>query len=120
MYKGADVYAKLKYARTSVKKGRPVAELIRGKDVTSAKVLLAFHQSKVAKIFLKVLKSAEANAINNSKLSKADLYVADAQIYPGPIMKRARIVARSRTNPIQKKTSHVVVGLSGRDRKGKK
>ena len=117
MYKDADVYAKLKYARTSTKKAGPVAELIRGKDVHEAKVILAFHQSKAAKMLLKVLKSAEANAINNSKLNGANLYVSDVQIFAGPTIKRGRIVARSRTNPILKRTSHVVVGLSERNSK---
>jgi large subunit ribosomal protein L22 len=117
MYKDAEVYAKLKYARTSCKKARTVAELIRNKSVQDAKVLLAFHQSKIAKLFLKVLKSAEANALNNAKLAKADLYVSDAQIYAGPTIKRGRIVARSRMNPILKRTSHVVVGLSTKGKK---
>ncbi len=121
MYKDADVYAKLKYARTSVKKSRVVAELIRGKTIEEAKKILAFHQSKAAGMFLKVLKSAEANAVNNSKLSKDSLVVSDAQIYEGPTMKRGRIVARSRMNPILKRSSHVVVGLSaGEVVKGKK
>ncbi len=112
MYNNAEVYAKYKYARTSVKKSRTVAELIRGLPVKQAKVLLAFHQSKPAKLFLKVLRSAEANAVNNHGLNPAELVVADAQVYPGPTMKRGRIVAHSRTNPILKRTSHIVVGLS--------
>ncbi|MBD3366086.1 50S ribosomal protein L22 [candidate division WWE3 bacterium] len=113
----AQVYAKYKGARTSVKKARTVADLIRGKDLKDAKVTLAFHQSKAANLFLQVLKSAEANAVNNNKLNPATLYVADAQVSPGPTMKRARIVAYSRVNPILKRTAHLVVGLSEKENK---
>jgi large subunit ribosomal protein L22 len=113
----ADVYAKHKYARTTVKKSRAIADLIRGKDLEEAKVLLSFHPSKAAKLFLKVLKSAEANAINNEKLNPANLFVEDAQVSSGPTMKRGRIVAYSRTNPILKRTAHLVVGLSERSTK---
>jgi len=113
----AKVYAKSKYVRTSTKKARVVVGLIRGLDLEEAKVLLAFHQSKAAKLLLSVLKSAEANAVNNSKMNAANLYVQDAQVSPGPTLKRARIVARSRTNPILKRTSHLVVGLSERNSK---
>jgi len=112
MHKDSQVYAKLKNARTSVKKSRVVAELIRGLPVLEAKKVLSFHGSKAAKIFLRVLKSAEANAINNTKLSQDSLFVSDAQVYAGPTMKRGRIVARSRLSPILKRTSHIVVGLS--------
>ncbi len=115
--KKAQVYAKNKYARTTVKKARVIADMIRGKDLEDAKVTLAFHQSKAADLFLETLKSAEANALHNNKLNPANLYVEDAQVSPGPTMKRARIVARSRVNPILKRTAHLVVGLSERENK---
>ena len=64
---------------------------------------------------MQVLKSAEANAVHNEKMNPAQLFVKDAQVSPGPTMKRARIVARSRVNPILKRTAHLVVGLSRKE-----
>lgn len=108
----AEVYARHKNARVSPQKARLVAGLIRGMDLKEAKLTLSFHNSKSAKMLLKVLKSAEANAVNNSGLNPANLYVQDAQVSKGTVMKRYRIVARSRINPILKKSSHLVIGLS--------
>jgi len=113
----AEVYAKSKYIRTSTKKAKVAADLIRGLGIEEAKVLLVFHQSKAARLLLNVLKSAEANAVNNLKMNAANLYIKDAQVSPGPTLKRARIVARSRTNPILKRTSHLLIGLSERNSK---
>jgi len=113
----AEVYAKSKYIRTSTKKAKVAADLIRGLSIEEAKVLLVFHQSKAARLLLDVLKSAEANAVNNLKMNAANLYIKDAQVSPGPTLKRARIVARSRTNPILKRTSHLLIGLSERNSK---
>ena len=113
----AEVYAKSKYIRTSTKKAKVAADLIRGLGIEEAKVLLVFHQSKAARLLLDVLKSAEANAVNNLKMNAANLYIKDAQVSPGPTLKRARIVARSRTNPILKRTSHLLIGLSERNSK---
>jgi large subunit ribosomal protein L22 len=115
MYKNAEVYSKYKYATIAPKKVKAVIELVRGKDLKEAKVILAFHQSKAAKMILKTLKSAEANAVNNNKLSVNNLYISDAQVSAGPTSKRAHIVARSRVNPILKRTSHIVVGLSQKE-----
>ena len=108
----AQVYAKYTGVAISPKKVIPVAEMIRGKFLEEAKIILAFHQTKVGEVLLKTLVSAEANAVSNSKLNKAKLYVADAQISSGPVAKRGRIVARSRLNPILKRTSHILIGLS--------
>lgn len=109
------VFARSRYVRTSVKKSFAVANLIRGKSLEEAKKILTFHGSKAGEILLKTLKSAELNAINNSKLSRKDLYVSEAYVNEGPLMKRRRIVARSRFSPILKRTSHVVIGLSSRE-----
>ncbi len=115
MYRNADVYAKYKYASISPKKVKSVIDLIRGKDLEEAKVLLTFHKSKAAEMILKTLRSAEANAINNKRMSANELYISDAQVSAGPTAKRARIVARSRINPILKRTSHIVIGLSQKE-----
>ncbi|HSX39486.1 MAG TPA: 50S ribosomal protein L22 [Candidatus Saccharimonadales bacterium] len=108
----ATVYAKTKNVRISPKKVAPVMNLVRNKSLTEAKILLSFDRSKAAKLVLKTLKSAEANAKHNLSLNPANLYVADLQVSGGTTIKRMRIVARGRTSPILKRTSHFIVGLS--------
>lgn len=110
----AQVYAKHISARISPKKIGPVTDLIRGKDLTDAKVALTFDPTKGATMLLKVLKSAEANAKNNAKLDMNSLYVSDVWVGPGAMIKRGRIVAKSRISPILKRTAHIYVGLSER------
>jgi large subunit ribosomal protein L22 len=110
----AQVYAKHLKARISPKKVAPVMDLIRGKGVNEAKVILSFDSTKSAALLLKVLKSAEANAKNNNKLDPEKMFVSEAWVGAAAMIKRMRIVARSRTNPILKRTSNIYLGLSER------
>lgn len=57
----------------------------------------------------KLLKSAEANAVNNFGLDAEKLYVADAYANQGPVLKRMQPVSRGRGNRINKRTSHITV-----------
>jgi len=108
----AAVYAKQKSVGISPKKVAIVLDLVRGLAVKDAERILMFDDTKAAKITLKVLKSAFANAKNNLKLNEEDLYVSEIRVDGGRAFKRGRIVARSRTSPILKRTSHITVGLS--------
>ncbi len=108
------VYAKYKSARISAKKVAPVLDLVRGKGVHDARVILAFDPSKAAKMALKVLNSALANAQNNLKLVESNLYVSELHVSGGTTMKRGRPGSRLRFRPILKRTSHLIVGLSER------
>lgn len=114
------VYAKHLGARISPKKVAPVADLIRGKGVTDAKVILTFDTTKGSDMILKVLKSAEANAKHNNQLVNDKLFVSEVWVGPGQTMKRGRIVAKSRMSPILKRTSNIYVGLSERETKSSK
>lgn len=110
----SQVYAKHKTARTSVKKVAPVMDLVRGKNLADARRILQFSKTKASDLILKVLESAVANARNNMSLNEKDLFVSDIYASEGLTMKRGRIVARSRTSKIFKRTAHLVVGLSER------
>jgi large subunit ribosomal protein L22 len=107
----SQVYAKHLGARISPKKVAPVAELIRGKSVLDAKIVLTFDPTKASNLLLKVLKSAEANALHNNKMTNS-LYVSEVWVGPGPTMKRGHIVAKSRFRPILKRTSNIYIGLT--------
>jgi large subunit ribosomal protein L22 len=108
----AEVYAKHKMARISPKKVAIVLDMIRGKPLEEAKVLLAFDETKAAEMSLKVLRSAEANALNNLNLKAEELYLSDVYVSPGRMYKYGRAGAKGRYNPMLRRSSHIVVGLS--------
>lgn len=108
----ATVYAKENNIRIAPKKVAPVMNLVRNKSLSEAKVLLAFDTTKAAKLILKALKSAEANAKNNLNLNPAKLFVTDLQVNGGRTRKTGRAAARGRGAPVLKRTSHFIVGLS--------
>jgi large subunit ribosomal protein L22 len=107
----SQVYAKHLGARISPKKLAPVADLVRGKNILDAKIALTFDPTKAAKMILKVLNSAEANALHNNKMNNS-LYVSEIWVGAGPMLKRGRLVAKSRFSPILKRTANIYVGLS--------
>lgn len=112
--KKSDIYAKYMKARISPKKVAPVMDLVRGKNLEEAKLLLTFDPTKAAKMILKVVKSAEANAVNNNKLDKSDLFLSELWVSGGPVFKSGQFIAKGRFNPLLKRTSHIYVGLSKR------
>ena len=106
-----EAIAKHRYARLSPKKTAIVMDLVRGKLLEKAKVILSFDKTKPAKMVLKVVKSAEANAqVKNMDISS--LYVSEIYVCPGPITKRGKAGSKGRTDPIKKRTGHVFVKLS--------
>lgn len=112
----SQVYAKLSSSQTSAKKIRIVMELIRNKDAVLAERILAFHPSKGARILSKVLKSVVANAVNNLKISKENLIVSEVFANEAPTLQRRRIASRGKVSPILKRRSHVIIGLSERNK----
>jgi len=85
------------------------ANLIRGKKVTDAKLLLSFAGKQSAGPLLKTLLSAVASAKHNFDAEEANLYVSHVAVNEGPKLKRFRARARGSAYEIQKKTSHVQV-----------
>ena len=108
----SEVYPKHMKARISPKKVAPVMDLVRGKLLEEAKLILAFDRTKAAALVLKVLKSAEANAVNNNKFDKKNLVLSELWVSGGPVQKSGNFVAKGRFSPILKRTSHIYVGLS--------
>lgn len=91
------------------RKGRLVLNLIRGKDINTAMAILNNLNKKSARLAKKVLISAVANAENNFKMDKNNLFVKEAYINDGPILKRRRIGSRSHIDRHDKKTSHITI-----------
>ena len=103
-----------KYVRISPLKARQVIDLIRGKSVEEALVLLKFTPHKASSIIEKVLKSAVANAEHNYDMATDSLYVQSAYVDQGPSIKRYKPRAMGRADGITKKTSHITIMVAER------
>jgi len=106
------VEAHLRYARISPQKCRLVADAVRGKGVGNALATLKFMPKKGAKLVLKVLESAIANAENNLGADIDELKVARIQVDNAPVLKRFAARAKGRGNRIVKRNSHITVEVS--------
>jgi large subunit ribosomal protein L22 len=102
--------AKHCYARISERKARLVVDLIRGRRCDEAIALLQFTHRRASVMVDRVLKSAMASA-NEKEAAMNRLFVSEARVDAGPIIKRFRPKDRGRAHPIQKRTSHIVISV---------
>lgn len=107
--------ATAKEVRTVPRKARLVINLIRGKSVKEADIILKNLNKESARLIRKVLISATANAENNLGLNKDNLYVKEAFINEGRTLKRMRFGSRGHVEPIKKRTSHITIVVSDRN-----
>ncbi|MGA2939725.1 MAG: 50S ribosomal protein L22 [Syntrophobacteraceae bacterium] len=100
-----------KYVRVSAQKTRLVADMVRGKKVDEALILLRFTPKKSGRLITKVLRSAMANAENAKASDLEKLYIKTIKIDQGPRLKRFRPRAMGRATRIIKPSSHITVVL---------
>ncbi|MFQ5661740.1 MAG: 50S ribosomal protein L22 [Candidatus Paceibacteria bacterium] len=108
--------AYLKNYRQSPRKVRLVADLIRGKKVDNALVILSTAPKRSAGSVKKLVESAASNAKGKEK---SDLIIKDIQVNEGIVFKRYKPRARGRASAIRKKTSHITVQLAEQKAKPK-
>lgn len=136
-----DFHVRHRFARTSARKARYIADLIRGKALNEALECTMFVHRRAKVMVEKALKSGISNAneylnrIKNSPdrykhvdLKRVDelladgvenhLFVKEAFVDGGPILKRWLPRAMGRATPILKRTCHITIILS--DEKGRK
>lgn len=100
-----------KNIRVAPRKVNVVVNLIKGKQIDEAYAILKYTPKAASPVLEKLLKSAEANAVNNNSLSRDALFVADCYANQGPVLKRIIPKARGSAARIHKRTSHVTVVL---------
>ena len=113
------VEAKTRFVRLSPSKARDLARAIQGRPVAEALRITEFNARKGAVYLGKTLKSAIANAENNAGLSADKLYVGEAVVNPGPVLKRFWPRARGMVSPILRRTSHIRIVLTDKKKKAK-
>jgi len=113
----AVTYAKLRNVPTSPRKMRLVVDMIRGKEVNLALDILKFSTKEASRKVEKLLLSAVANwkeKNEKTRLEDANLYVKEAFVDGGRILKRLRPRAKGMGNRIRKRSNHVTIFVDSR------
>ena len=108
------ITASLKNYRISPRKVRIVADMVRGKKVSEAKLILTNAAKKARHPLGDLIASAVANASHDHKIDAETLYVKEIRVDQGVTLKRSRPMARGSAFPIKKRTSNVIVVLAPR------
>ncbi len=108
-----------RHVHISPRKLRLVVDLIRGRSVEDALVILQATRKKASPMVEKTLRSAVANALyvgededDSVRAERPDvdvLVVARAWVDGGPTAKRFRPRSMGRANRIRKRTSHLTI-----------
>lgn len=107
-----EVKAVSRFVRMSPSKARDLVRRLTGMSVADALRVTSVSERKAAFEIGKTLKSAIANAENNSDLDVDDLRVKQAVIDEGPRLKRFWPRARGMVRHIEKKMCHVRIVLT--------
>ena len=105
-----------RFVRLTPQKARLVLGLIRGKRAEAAMAILEYTPKRGARIVLKTLRSAVANAESTQRVDVDTLYVKRAFADAGPTAKRFLPRAHGRATKIFKRTTHITVVVGTRDR----
>lgn len=114
------VRAKIKGVDQAPRKVSLVASLVRGRTVADAVVILDHTPKRAALVVKKAIQSAAANATNNHGLDAKTLRISILSVSAGPRLKRFKPASRGRALPFAKKTSHILVEVSGAEKVVKK
>ncbi len=101
--------------RTSPRKLNLVVQTIRGLGAEKAVAELTFSKKRIAKVALGVLQSAIANAENNHQLNIDKLYVREAYVGKGMVMKRVHARGRGRSARVLKPFSNLTIIVAERE-----
>lgn len=107
--------ARHRFARLTARKARLIADAIRGRSVNQALEILEFSPQRAAAFYLKVLKSAIANASQDENVDVNRLFVSDSRADDGPLLnnrRRFRPGPQGRAMPFAKRTSHLTVRVA--------
>ncbi len=107
-----EVHAILKNVPMSAQKMREVVRQIQGLPALRAQAVLQAVPRKGARIVVKTLKSAIANAEHNNKLKPETLRVKQAVAGTAMILKRFTPKARGSAGPILKRRCHIKITLT--------
>lgn len=105
-----------RHLRIAPQKARLVADMIRGRNVGEALMILDFVPKKAARMMTKTLKSVIANAENTQRVDVDRLYVSRVTVDGGSTLKRFLPRAHGRATPLLKRTSHITIIVDERSK----
>ena len=97
-----------------------VASLVRNRTVADALVILEHVPRRAALPVKKAIESAKANATNNHGLDGKSLTISTLSVTTGTRLRRFKPASRGRALPFQKKTSNILVDVTGVEKVKKK
>lgn len=103
--------AHAKYVRMSPAKLRPLADVVRGKDVQSAVNWLKTYATQRAEPVRKAIESAAANARQQGNYQPTDLVIKTIFVDQGPMFRYFKPGAMGRAQPQRRRQSHIAVVL---------
>jgi len=104
-----------RWARIAPRKARLIADMVRGMPVNAAVAALENNPKRAAAFFIKVLKSAIANASHDLDVDLNALVICESRVDEGPLLGgrvRWRPRAQGRATPIHKRTSHLHISVA--------
>lgn len=90
-----------------------VADLVRGRSVEDALVILAHTPRRAATPVKKAIESAKANATFNHNLDANGLMLHTVSVTAGKRLKRFIPASRGRALPFQKKACNILIEVTG-------
>lgn len=97
-----------------------VASLVRNRTVEDALVILSHTPKRASLAVKKAIESARANAVNNAGLDIKTLVIETVSVTTGTRLRRFKPASRGRALPFQKKTSNILIEVSGSKKIAKK
>lgn len=114
------VQAQANQIRISPRKVRIVADAIRDKSLADALDVLIVMRKRGGYVLEKTIKSAIANAKNNSNLVEESLKIKSVTVTDGPFLKRFRPSTRGRVHPYKRRSTNIRIILEGEKKNGTK
>lgn len=106
-----------RFISSSPRKMRLVVDLIRGESVDKAMEILHFSTKHASKDAEKVLRSAVSNLMNQDDATRTepeDLFVKEAYVNSGPMLKRIQPAPMGRAFRIRKRACHLTIVVANK------
>jgi large subunit ribosomal protein L22 len=107
-----------RFIGSSPRKMRLVIDLIRGQSVDKAIEMLHFSPKHASKDAEKTLRSAVSNLMNmddSTRVEPSELFVKDAFVNAGPMLKRISPAPMGRAYRIRKRSCHLTVVVATKE-----
>ena len=103
------------FVRITPRKVKIVLDLIRGKDVATAKGILNNTPKAACEPLVKLLDRVTADAEHNFSMDREKLYVSECFVTPGMTMKRMMPRGKGSGDRLLKRTSHITVAVKEKE-----